>query len=92
MFLGKKKVSSSGYGRKKITKSASTNRLSEYDEIQNPMLAYVTNLTRTQSYSNVRESRFRRNVQNIQKASAVTKLFNEKGNQKFVKRWKLLLQ
>ena len=91
-ILGKKKVYSSGYGQSTITKSASTNKLSEYDEIQNPMLAYVTNLTRTQSYSNVRHSRFRRNVKKLQTTSAMTKLFQEKGKQKFVKRWKMLLQ
>ena len=75
-----------------MNKSASTNVLTEYEEIQNPMLEYVTNLTRTQSYSNVRDSRFRKNVKKLQKASALTKLFNSKGNQKHLNRWKLLLQ
>ena len=91
-FSGKKKVTSSGYGQNKMNKSASTNVLTEYEEIQNPMLEYVTNLTRTQSYSNVRDSRFRKNVKKLQKASALTKLFNSKGNQKHLNRWKLLLQ
>ena len=75
-----------------MNKSASTNVLTEYEEIQNPMLEYVTNLTRTQSYSNVRDSRFRKNVKKLQKASALTKLFNSKGKEKHLNRWKLLLQ
>ena len=91
-FSEKKKISSSGYGQSRMTKSVSTNKLSEYDDLQNPMLNYIAELTRTQSCSNIRESRFRQKVKKVQNTSAVTKMFKEKGKQKFVNRWKLLLQ
>ena len=67
-------------------------------EIQNPLLNYVNDLTRTQSTNGARAARlrgkasFRQRAKKVQNAAALTKLFNEKGAKKSTNKWRLLLQ
>ena len=86
---------SSGYGQRRRKSSFSVPpKLSEDNESkhENALLNYIDELTRSKSYSDVRGSKFKDNVKKVQSASAVKKFFTEKGKQRHVKHWKLLLQ
>ena len=67
-------------------------------ELQNPLLNYVNELTRSQSTNGARAARlrgksaFRQKAKKLQNAAVLTKLFNEKGNKKSNNKWKLFLQ
>ena len=92
-FSGKKKVESSGYGRSSKRAHSMPPKVSDNNsDIQNPLLNYVNELTRSKTYSSFGASRFKRNVKKVQATGNVTKLFKEKGRQKHVRHWKLLLQ
>jgi len=78
LFNDKKKVASSGYGQYKRHSSVPP-KLSENGESEhtNPSLNCVNNLPRAQSYSDVRESRFKRSAKKVIALSTATKNFND---------------
>ena len=89
---GKKKVVSSGYGKSSRKSSFSVPPKETESKHTNSLLNYIDDLTRSQSYSDVRGSRFKRNVRKVQSTNAIKKFFTDKGKEKHVKHWKLLLQ
>ena len=77
--------------------NGSLNPSDNTDGIQNPLLNYVNELTRSVSIANVRDARlqkhsFKQKAKQVQNVAALTKMFNEKGKSKSCKKWKLLLQ
>ena len=91
-FLGKKKFVSSGYGKGRRQSSFSVPPKVTESKQTNALLNYIDDITRSQSYSDVRGSRFKRNVRKVQNTSALTNYFTQKGKQKHEHHWKLLLQ
>ena len=85
MFHDKKNTLSTGYVQRKRESSAPP-KLSENSESGNSNLTlnWVNNLPKAQSYTDVRESRFKRSVRKVQTAAAVTKLFSDNKNSKKV--------
>ena len=80
------------------TATKQSNNTNEEEEIHNPLLNYVNELTRSQSISGARDARlsnkssFKQKAKKIQSAATLSKLFTEKGKIKSSSKWKSMLQ